>query len=167
MPIYEFYCSDCHTIYNFRSQKVNTQKCPGCPRCGRPKIDRQISLFSISKGLNENSEDSIMPEMDEARLERALESMAGEMEGVNEEDPKQVAHIMRKLYDATGLNLGTGMEEALSRMEAGEDPDKVGEEMGDLLEGEDPFSTKDKKKMITGLKKKFLPPTIDETLYKL
>ncbi len=44
---------------------------------------------------------------------------------------------MRKLSD--GLKMGAAMEEALSRMERGEDPDKVEAEMGDLLEGEDPF----------------------------
>ena len=166
MPIYEFYCSDCHTIYNFRSKKVNTEKRPDCPGCGQPKIKRQISLFSISKGLTENADDSI-PDIDETKLERAMESMAGEMEGVNEEDPKQVAHLMRKLYDATGLGMGSGMEEAINRMEAGEDPDKVGEEMGDILDGEDPFVKKDKKKILAGLKRKFLPPTVDETLYAL
>ena len=167
MPIYEFYCSDCHTIYNFRSQKINTKKSPNCPQCGRPKIKRQISLFSISKGPKEDDEES-MPDIDESRLEKALESMAGEMENVNEEDPKQVAHLMRKLYDATGMNVGPGMEEAISRMEAGEDPDKVGEEMGDLLDGEDPFTKKDMKgNLLSGLRKKLLPPTIDETLYEL
>jgi len=47
---------------------------------------------------------------------------------------------MRKLTDMTGLNLGDGMEEALSRMERGEDPEAIESEMGDTLEGEDPFS---------------------------
>ena len=166
MPIYEFYCTDCHTIYNFLSEKVDTTTRPSCPRCGRPKIKRQLSLFAISKGLDENQEDS-MPDIDEAKLERAFESMAGEMENVNEDDPKQVGHLMRKLYDATGLQLGSGMDEAINRMEAGEDPDKVGEEMGDILDQENPFATTDKKKMLTNLKKRFLRPTIDETLYKL
>ena len=32
---------------------------------------------------------------------------------------------MRKLTDVTGLKLGPGMEEALNRMEAGEDPEQV------------------------------------------
>ena len=43
---------------------------------------------------------------------------------------------MRKLTDATGLSLGPKMEEALARMEKGEDPEKVEEEMGDSI-GED------------------------------
>ena len=166
MPIYEFYCIDCHTIYNFLSRKVDTTTRPSCPRCGRREIERQPSLFSISKGLTEK-EDESMPDVDEAKLERAFESMAGEMDNVNEDDPRQVGQIMRKLYDATGLQLGPGMDEAISRMEAGEDPDKVGEEMGDILDQENPFAMTDKKKMLTHLKKRFLRPEIDETLYEL
>ena len=45
---------------------------------------------------------------------------------------------MRKLFDATGLPVAGGMEEALRRMEAGEDPEKIEEDMGEVLEG-DPF----------------------------
>jgi hypothetical protein len=70
---------------------------------------------------------------------------------------------MRKLSDATGMNLGSGMEEALSRMERGEDPEKIEQEMGDLLEGEDPFIFGVKQKK--GSKKP--KPRVDETLYDL
>ena len=60
-------------------------------------------------------------------------------EGMNEDDPRQAARMMQKLYESTGMHLGGNMEEAIRRMEAGEDPDKVEEEMGDLLEGEGPL----------------------------
>ena len=33
MPIYEFYCRKCNTIYNFFSRSVNTEKIPFCPKC--------------------------------------------------------------------------------------------------------------------------------------
>lgn len=56
-----------------------------------------------------------------------------------------MAHVMRKLMDTTGMNMGEGMEEAIRRMEAGEDPDKVEEELGDVLENEDPFATGENK----------------------
>ena len=74
---------------------------------------------------------------------------------------------MRKMYDATGLSVGSGMEEAIRRMESGEDPDKIGEELGDVLEEEDPFSTKGRMNLLSTMKKKILPPTIDDTLYEL
>ncbi|MCK4728291.1 MAG: zinc ribbon domain-containing protein, partial [Desulfobacterales bacterium] len=37
MPIYEFYCEDCNTIFNFFSRSVNTTKRPPCPRCKQKK----------------------------------------------------------------------------------------------------------------------------------
>jgi len=69
---------------------------------------------------------------------------------------------MRKLSDATGLKMGAGMEEALSRLERGEDPEKIEQEMGDLLSGEEPFALEDK-----GKKTKPSAPRVDETLYEL
>ncbi|MBI5014083.1 MAG: zinc ribbon domain-containing protein [Deltaproteobacteria bacterium] len=164
MPIYEFYCADCHTVFNFLSRSVNTEKRPGCPRCGRPALDRQVSLFAISKGRKE-ADDGDLPDLDDEKMERAMEALAGEMEGIDEEDPRQMAGVLRKLYGATGLNLGPGMEEAIRRMEAGEDPDAIEQEMGDLLEGEDPLSPAGTN--LKGLRRRLLPPSHDDTLYEL
>jgi putative FmdB family regulatory protein len=162
MPIYEFYCVQCHRIFNFFSRGVNTEKQPDCPRCGKPKIERQVSLFAISKGRKE-ADDEGMPDLDEAKMEQAMEALAGEAEGLDEENPRQMANLMRKLYAATGMKLGAGMEEAIRRMEAGEDPDEIEEQMGDLLEGEDPFSGESAR----AFRKKYLPPSKDDTLYEL
>jgi hypothetical protein len=71
---------------------------------------------------------------------------------------------MRKLTRMTGLDLGDGMEEALSRMEQGEDPEKIEQEMGDLLEGEDPFQLKAK---AARQARRRQAPARDETLYDL
>ena len=165
MPIYEFYCCDCHRIFSFLSRRVGPSRRPPCPRCDRPRLERRVSRFAISKGLSAPDQDGL-PEIDEARLERALASMAGEADKINEDDPRQMAGLMRKLYDATGLELGRGMEEAMRRMEAGEDPDQVEEEMGDLLEGEAPLAF-DGRSGLKGLRKRLRPPEIDETLYEL
>jgi hypothetical protein len=70
---------------------------------------------------------------------------------------------MRKLTDMTGMQLGSGMEEALSRMEAGEDPETIEAEMGDILEQEDPFVMGKKNVKLS----RILPPRVDETLYDL
>lgn len=167
MPIYEFYCADCHTIYNFFSRRINTDKIPACPKCGRTDLERQVSLFSMSKGRKEQDEDDAMfADIDESRMETALGSLASEMEGIDEDDPKQAARMMRRLFDATGMKLGGGMEEAIRRMEAGDDPDRIEEEMGDLLEEEDPFAIKPKR-AFDDLRRKYLPPKVDETLYDL
>jgi putative FmdB family regulatory protein len=163
MPIYEFYCHKCNTIYNFFSRTVNTEKTPRCPSCKTIKLKRQMSIFSkISRG-KEESVDEGMPPIDAAKMEKAMSMLASEADKINEDDPRQAAMLMRKLSDATGMNLGPGMEEALSRMERGEDPEKIEEEMGDLLEGEDPFIFGQKAKK-GGKRKK---PLVDEKLYDL
>jgi len=170
MPVYEFYCPDCHMLFNFLARRVNTDKRPVCPKCSRPELERQVSLFAISKGRAE-SEDGDLPDIDEARMEQAMEALAAEAEGMDEEDPRQAARMMRKLYGAMGMDLGSGMEEAIRRMEAGEDPDSVEEEMGDLLEQEDPFSGGGAGKggagNLKGFRRRYLKPRVDDTLYEL
>jgi len=63
----------------------------------------------------------------------------------------------------TGLELGSGMEEALRRMEAGEDPEQIEAEMGDLLEEEDPLIFQGQKKSPSRRR----PPRKDDKLYEL
>ena len=144
MPVYECYCPDCHTVFNFFSRRVDTSTRPACPRCGRPELGRQASVFAISKGRGdaaETSDDAGLPAgVDEERMMQAFAAMAGEMEGLDENDPKQAARMMRRLFDSTGLKLGDGMAEAIRRMEAGEDPEQIDAELGDVLEGEDPLA---------------------------
>jgi len=164
MPVYEFYCTDCHTIFNFLSRRVNTDKRPPCPRCGRPELERQVSSFAVSKGQKEEpAADGLPPGVDESKLEKALMGLAGEIEGVDENDPRQMARIMRKLTEAAGLNLGDGMEEAISRLEAGGDPEQVEAELGDLFDADNPFAPQG----IKGLRRKFIPPDHDGKLYTL
>ncbi len=161
MPIYEFYCAKCHMIFNFLARTANTDRIPTCPRCKKTKLARQMSLFSRLKGAAED-EDTKMPDVDESKMMQAMGALAQEAEGLDEENPRQAANLMRKLSNMTGLDLGPGMEEALRRMEAGEDPEQVEAEMGDLLEGEDPFTQK--KKPARGKRR---PPAVDTTLYDL
>lgn len=163
MPIYEFYCETCNVIFNFFSRRINTTTIPSCPRCGKEKLARQLSTFAtISKSVGETGEDELAG-MDEAKMEKAFASLMREAEGMNEDDPRQMASLMRRFSKETGVNLGDSMEEALSRMEAGEDPDQVERELGDVL-GEGDFS-------FEALKKKGLAarrgPFHDEKLYDL
>ncbi len=167
MPIYEFYCSDCHMIFNFFSRRINVDKRPSCPKCGRPELEKRMSIFAISKKRNSPEDDNPFGNIDESKLEQAMMSLASEAENIDENDPRQAAKFMRKLFDSAGLEIGGTIEEAISRMEAGEDPEKIEEEMGDLLDDDDIFKNIGTKKAIKGLKRKYLPPTVDDTLYEL
>jgi putative FmdB family regulatory protein len=163
MPIYEFYCKKCNTIFNFFSGSVNVDKKPNCPICKKAKLDRQMSTFSTLKNKVEDADKGAMPDMDESKMEHALSMLSKEVEHLDENDPRQAANLMRKLSDMTGINLGPGMEEALARMESGEDPEQVESDMCDLLEGEAPFDLKGK----AGKLLKKAPPRVDDNLYYL
>jgi putative FmdB family regulatory protein len=161
MPIYEFYCKNCNTIYKFFSKVVNTEKIPFCPKCKKAKLQRQVSAFSISSGKKEEEND--MPQLDESKMERAMGMLAQEASKIDEGDPKQAAELMRKLSKEAGIKMGAGMEEALHRLEKGEDPEKIEQEIGDLLDGEEPFIIESQNKKGSTRPK----PTVDDTIYDL
>ncbi|OQX14848.1 MAG: hypothetical protein BWK76_13995 [Desulfobulbaceae bacterium A2] len=166
MPIYEFFCPDCNTIFNFYSRRLHGGRRPDCPACGRKELEKQLSTFATIGRAKEPAEGSDDPlaGIDEARMEQAMESLMREAEGINENDPRQMVNLMRKFSEKTGVSLGGRMEEALARMEAGEDPETLEQEMGDLLEGEDAFSLEAFKAKVRGGTR---PPRHDQTLYEL
>ncbi len=163
MPIYEFYCDRCNTIFNFFARTINTTKKPKCPQCKTKTLSRQMSAFAFTGRAREDSDMDDLP-FDESRMEQAMQMLAGEAEHLNEDDPRQAAGLMRKLTDMTGLEMGSGMEEALRRMERGEDPDQIEADLGDVLDSEDPFQPAGKKAK-AGQRR--TAPRRDETLYDL
>ncbi len=141
MPIYEFYCRPCHTIFSFFSRKVDTTTLPPCPNCTKP-LSRQVSAVAYVRGGGDGGEDGMGDvRIDESRMERAVESMAGDFDSMGDsEDPRKAAELMRKFSDLSGLRFHGDIEEALGRMEQGEDPDAVGEELDAMMEsGLEPF----------------------------
>ena len=163
MPIYEFYCAQCNTIFNFFSKTIDTTTTPQCPDCKTRPLERRMSSFAFTGKAKETDDGDDLP-FDESKMEKAMQVLASEAERINEDDPRQAANLMRKLTDMTGMELGDGMQEALRRMERGEDPEQLEAEMGDLLESEDPFVMPAKR---AGGRAGRLAPRRDETLYDL
>ena len=163
MPIYEFYCDACNTIFSFFSKTIDTEKRPTCPKCKALHLQRRMSAFAVTGRSKEDSDLDDLP-IDEGKMEQAMQMLAGEAERINEDDPRQAANLMRKLTDMTGLELGDGMQEALRRMERGEDPEQIEAEMGDRLENEDPFQLTGKRSTQARRRPE---PQRDETLYDL
>jgi len=129
----------------------------------RRMISRFSSLRSTSSGEDSGEED--LP-LDESRLEQAVSALEKEAGSLDEEDPRQAARLMRRFADMTGLKFSEPMEEAMRRMEAGEDPEAIEEEMGDLLESEEePFVFPGQEG--GGRKRSRPPPRRDEKLYDL
>ena len=170
MPVYEFYCPDCHAIYNFFSRRPNTRARPSCPGCARPDLERRVSMFAISKGRGERDGegDGGLPEgVDEAAMMKAMAAMADELEHVDEDDPKQAARIMRRLFDSAGLKVGDAMSDMMARMEAGEDPDQLEAEYADVLDADDPLGGIAAGGGLRGLRRRLLPPRQDDQWYPL
>jgi putative FmdB family regulatory protein len=174
VPIYEFYCPGCHRILSFFSRRVDTKGRPDCPRCGGKELQRRVSGFAISKNRPEEKapDADLPPGFDEAKMEQAMSALAAEGEALDGEDPKAAARVMRRLFETTGLPVNEGMREALRRMEAGEDPEKVEAEMGDAL-GDDPFEPGAAPEApASGARRRarlrrLLPPSVDPQLHEM
>lgn len=172
MPIYEFYCPDCHRLYNFFSARVDTAARPDCPRCGRQELERRPARFATlrrgaAKGGDEEG-DELFPGADEARMEEAFASMAGELEGLgDEDDPRTLARLMRKMTDSAGVEPAGPMREFLARLEAGEDPEALESEYEDAFGDEEDFSALFRQATAVSAGRRARPPQQDETLYFL
>src|SRR6266496_1309911 len=141
MPIYEFACPNCRRIFNFLSKRTNPDHSPVCPQCGNKKLVKQMSRFAMTKGLKEpvgksgdEGEEGPMPDMDDPRIQRAMGELERDMEHLDENNPKHMAHMMRKMKDIMPPgSVPKELDVAIKRLEAGEDPEKIEEDMGDLL----------------------------------
>ena len=141
MPIYEFACPDCRRIFSFLSKRVNPERLPTCPKCGNKKLTKQMSRFAaLSKGAESKGESEGGDEMgggaemDDPRMMRAMAELERDMEHMDENNPRHMAHMMKKMKDM--MPPGTmpkEMDVAIKRLEAGEDPEKIEEEMGDIF----------------------------------
>ena len=90
MPIYEFYCSPCNTLYSFFSFSVDTERRPDCPNCGQTALERRPARFATltqsRDGAVEDGDDPF-PDLDDARMEAAMSAMERELEGMDDEAP--------------------------------------------------------------------------------
>ena len=139
MPIYEFACPKCRRIFNFFSQRINPKRLPVCPKCGNKKMAKQMSSFATLKGAKEpaapsGSPEPAMPDMDDPRIMRAMSEMERDMSHMDENNPKHMAQMMRKMKDILPAGaMPREFDVAIKRLEAGEDPEKIEADMGDVL----------------------------------
>jgi hypothetical protein len=130
-------CAGCNRIYSFHSFKVDPEKVPACPKCAATDLVRVPSRFGIGpRGIADGERTGEGPDLDDPRVEAEMMRFASEMEHMDENDPRQMARAVRRLTEIAGEPVTPAMEEMIRRLESGEDPEKVDEDLGDALEDE-------------------------------
>ncbi len=106
MPIYEYLCGDCRKRVSVFIRSISNPGSPACPRCGGTKLERVMSRFAVVRSEDERMDD--------------LTDDMGDLEGLDEDDPRAVAKVMRKMKGELGEDAGDDFEEAVEAMESGE-----------------------------------------------
>jgi hypothetical protein len=142
MPIYEYYCADNHTIYQFYAKTVaQGQTTPKCPDNPKFRLKKLVSAFAITSGgaKDEASEKTPAPanESDDPRMDAAMDVMEKEFAHVDENDPKAMARMLRRMSDLTGEKVDGQFEEVVRKLEEGTDPEALEDALGPEPQGED------------------------------
>ncbi len=139
MPIYEFYCPDNHRIYQFYARTLaQGGTVPSCPDNPRFRMQRILSPFAVvgarqrkgGDGAGGSAPSGPAAPAEDARMEAAMGEMEREFSGVDENDPRAMGRMMRRMADLTGETLGGEMEEVVRKLEEGADPDSLEDGLG-------------------------------------
>jgi hypothetical protein len=67
---------------------------------------------------------------EDAKMEAAMGAMEREFSSVDENDPRAMARMMRRMSELTGEKIDGEMEEVVRKLEEGADPEALEEELG-------------------------------------
>lgn len=121
MPVYEYECRACGRQFSRFFWRISDAEGAAC-RCGSAQLERLVSRVAMH-----HSEESHLESM-------ADPSKWGDMD---ENDPKSMARMIRKLGREMGEDLGPEFDEMVGRLEAGEDPESIEASMEDQVGDED------------------------------
>ena len=142
MPIFEYLCRTCNRIFSFLSLSPRPETAPHCPKCGASDLTRVPSSFAVpssGKSKIDSAPGASEPGPDDdamSRMEQEIMQMADSLDEKDAEDPRVMARMMRRLAEVSGETFTPAMSEMCRRMEAGEDPEALEEELGTQLEAE-------------------------------
>lgn len=134
MPIYEYYCQDNHTVYQFYAKTLaQGRTIPRCPDNPSFRMRKLISAFAITRGGPDAPPADAAPNAapaEDARMEQALGAMEQEFSAVDENDPRAMARMMRRMSELTGERIDGEMEEVVRKLEEGADPESLEDQLG-------------------------------------
>ena len=104
MPIYEFECQKCRRKFGTLVMSRALLPEVRCKACGSAQLERLWSRFAA-------------PKSEESRMEALADP--GNLAGLDENDPKSVARLMKKMGREMGEDLGEDFDQALEQEMAG------------------------------------------------
>lgn len=156
MPIYQYLCPHCNRIYDFLSRSVTPARDPVCPRCSATNLTKQVSRFAVVRGGRSGDDDGFgggdfdddafgggPDPLADPRNAAEMERLMADAEHLDDNNPRELGRFMRRMTELAGEPVGPEMDEALRRLEAGEDPDRIEDDMGDIMGELPPDGTHD------------------------
>jgi putative FmdB family regulatory protein len=123
MPNYEYRCLNCRKrVSIYLTYEEYGKEVVRCPNCGSENLSRLISRVRVLR-----SEDT--------RLDALSDPSA--WDGFDEEDPRAMARMMKKMGDELGEEMPPEFDEVVDRLESGESPEEIEKNMPELGEGGD------------------------------
>jgi putative FmdB family regulatory protein len=117
MPHYDYRCKNCRHTFTlaYSSYEDVEHTIPICPKCASADLSRLIRRVAFAMG-------------DEARMERLADP--SRLGGLDEDDPRAMARLMREMASEVGEEAGPEFHEAVERLEAGESMDSIEQSLG-------------------------------------
>jgi hypothetical protein len=174
MPIYEYYCAGNNTIYQFFAKTLaQGGTIPRCPDNPAYPLIKMLSPFAVAKkspgGEPPGPAAAPADVAGDSRMEAAMSAMESEFSQVDENDPRAMGRMMRRMAEMTGEKIDGDMEEVVRKLEEGADPDSIEEQFGGGeggADGPDPDSPAGARQEARHrFRARCLPPTRDPKLY--
>jgi hypothetical protein len=143
MPIHEYYCPDNHTIYQFFAKTLaQGRTIPKCPDNPKWRMEKMVSSFAVLSRAKKSAAaapdapgEGGEPAADDPRMEAAMDAMEREFAHVDENDPRAMARMMRRMAELTGEKIDGQMEDVVRKLEEGADPESLEDELGGADDG--------------------------------
>ena len=120
MPSYEYRCLNCRRRFEvFMAYKDFGTRPVVCPHCKSDKVQRRIGRIRVAKS-------------EESRLESMADPDA--LAGL-EDDPRALGRMMRQMSGELGEDIGPEFNEVVGRLEAGQSPEQIEQDLPDLGAG--------------------------------
>ena len=118
MPTYDFICNDCAQRFDvFLTFSEYGKKPVACPHCQSKNVRRRMTKVRIAKS-------------DSSRMDSLADDFPG-LENLDD-DPQAMGKMMRKMGREMGEDLPPEFNEVVDRLEKGQSPEQIEQEIPDL-----------------------------------